>query len=55
MGKGKGDPAFWVAVVKRGRMLFEMEGVPLLEAKDALRQASNKLPIQCQFVERQAY
>lgn len=55
MGKGKGDPAFWVAVVKRGRVLFEMEGVSILEAKDALRQASNKLPIQCQFVERAAF
>jgi large subunit ribosomal protein L16 len=54
MGKGKGDPAFWVAVVKRGRMLFEMEGVPAAEARQALKIASDKLPIHCQFVEREA-
>ena len=52
MGKGKGDPAFWVAVVKRGRVLFEMEGVPAADARDAIRQASDKLPIPCQFIER---
>lgn len=52
MGKGKGDPAFWVAVVKRGRILFEMEGLPASEAKLAIRLASDKLPIKCQFVER---
>jgi large subunit ribosomal protein L16 len=52
MGKGKGDPAFWVAVVKRGRVMFEMEGVPIAEAKEAIRQATNKLPIACQFIER---
>src|SRR5262245_14367833 len=52
MGKGKGDPAFWVAVVKRGRVMFEMEGVPIADAKDAIRQATNKLPIACQFIER---
>lgn len=52
MGKGKGDPAFWVCVVKRGRILFEIEGVTHIDAQDAMRQASNKLPINCQFVER---
>ena len=52
MGKGKGDPAFWVAVVKRGRVMFEMEGVPIADAKEAVRQATNKLPIACQFIER---
>ena len=52
MGKGKGDPAFWVAVVKRGRVMFEMEGVPIADAKEAIRQATNKLPIACQFIER---
>src|SRR5690242_16473111 len=55
MGKGKGDPAFWVAVVKRGRILFEMEGVTHSDAKAAMKLASDKLPIQCQFVERQAF
>lgn len=52
MGKGKGDPAFWVAVVKRGRILFEMEGVTVADAKMAMKVASDKLPIDCQFVER---
>lgn len=55
MGKGKGDTAFWVAVVKRGRILFEMEGVPHVEAKAAMKLASDKLPILCQFVERPAF
>ncbi|MDR3049060.1 MAG: 50S ribosomal protein L16 [Elusimicrobiota bacterium] len=45
MGKGKGDPQFWVAVVKPGRVMFEMEGVSEADAKKALRLASNKLPI----------
>lgn len=52
MGKGKGDPAFWVAVVKRGRILFEMEGVTPADAKQAMKVASDKLPINCQFIER---
>jgi large subunit ribosomal protein L16 len=52
MGKGKGDPAFWVAVVKRGRILFEMEGVTPADAKAAMKVASDKLPIHCQYVER---
>ena len=55
MGKGKGDTAFWVCVVKRGRILFEIEGVPVAEAKEAMRLASDKLPIPCQFVERPAF
>src|SRR5689334_25199078 len=54
MGKGKGDPAFWVAVVKRGRVLFEMEGVTIADAKQAMKVASDKLPIDCQFMERPA-
>src|SRR3954467_4348056 len=49
MGKGKGDPAFWVAVVKRGRIMFEMEGVPHNEAREAVRLAGDKLPIHIQF------
>ncbi|MBV9080913.1 MAG: 50S ribosomal protein L16 [Elusimicrobia bacterium] len=55
MGKGKGDPAFWVAVVKRGRILFEMEGVPHNEAKEAMRLATDKLPIACQFIGRPVF
>lgn len=55
MGKGKGDPAFWVAVVKRGRILFEMEGVTPADAKQAMKVASDKLPIACQYIERLAF
>ena len=54
MGKGKGAPEFWVAVVKPGRMLFEMEGVTEAEAREALRLASHKLPLATQFVARAA-
>ena len=54
MGKGKGDPEFWVAVVKRGRILFEMEGIPPADARQAMRLASDKLPINCQYIERPA-
>ena len=52
MGKGKGAPEFWVAVVKPGRVLFEMEGVPEAEAREALRLASHKLPLPTRFVSR---
>jgi large subunit ribosomal protein L16 len=52
MGKGKGDPAFWVDVVLRGRMLYEMAGLTREEAKVAMRIAQDKMPIKCQFVER---
>ncbi len=55
MGKGKGDPAFWVCVVKRGRMLFEMEGVTPADAKAAMKVAGDKLPIPVQFVDRTHY
>jgi large subunit ribosomal protein L16 len=54
MGKGKGAPEFWVAVVKPGRILFEMEGVTEAEAREAMRLASNKLPVPTQFVARAA-
>jgi large subunit ribosomal protein L16 len=54
MGKGKGAPEFWVAVVKPGRVLFEMEGVTEAEAREALRLASHKLPLATQFVARAA-
>jgi large subunit ribosomal protein L16 len=52
MGKGKGAPEFWVAVVKPGRIMFEIEGVPEETAKEALRLASHKLPIKTKFVVR---
>ena len=54
MGKGKGAPELWVAVVKPGRILFEMEGVPETEARQAMRLASHKLPLPTRFVARTA-
>lgn len=52
MGKGKGAPEFWVAVVKRGRILCEIQGLPEAEAKAVLQQASYKLPIKTKFIKR---
>jgi large subunit ribosomal protein L16 len=52
MGKGKGAPEGWVAVVKPGRIICEMEGVPEASAREALRLASHKLPIETRFVSR---
>jgi large subunit ribosomal protein L16 len=52
MGKGKGAPEFWVAVVKPGRILFEIEGVAEADAREAMRLASHKLPLSTQFVAR---
>jgi large subunit ribosomal protein L16 len=52
MGKGKGAPDHWVAVVKPGRILFEMEGVTRADAQEAMRLASNKLPLRTAFVSR---
>ena len=52
MGKGKGNPEEWVAVVKPTRILYEMEGVPLDVAKEAMRLAAHKLPIKTRFVAR---
>ncbi len=52
MGSGKGSPEYWVAVVKPGRILFEIAGVPEETAKEALRLAMHKLPIKCKFVTR---
>jgi large subunit ribosomal protein L16 len=54
MGKGKGNPEEWVAVVKPGRILYEMEGVPSSVAREALRLAASKLPLATRFVERSA-
>ena len=50
MGSGKGAPEYWVAVVKPGRVMFEIEGVTEEQAKEAMRLASHKLPIKCKFV-----
>jgi large subunit ribosomal protein L16 len=55
MGKGKGAPEYWVAVVRPGRIIFEAEGVPLEVAKEALRLAAQKLPVQTKFVVRKDY
>ena len=54
MGKGKGAPEYWVAVVKPGRILFEIEGVTEDVAREALRLAAQKLPIQTKFVKRES-
>jgi len=52
MGKGKGPPEGWVAVIRPGRILYEMEGVPREMAKEALRLASHKLSVKTRFIER---
>ena len=54
MGSGKGSPEYWVAVVKPGRVMFEMDGVDSAIAREAMRLASHKLPIKCKFVEKEA-
>ena len=53
MGKGKGAPEFWVAVVKPGRVMFELGGVPEETAREALRLAAMKLPVKCKFVTKE--
>ena len=53
MGSGKGSPEYWVAVVKPGRVMFEIAGVPEETAREALRLASYKLPVKCKFVKRE--
>lgn len=52
MGKGKGMPEFWVAVVRRGRVIFEIEGVPEEIAKDAFKLAAAKMPFRTKFIRR---
>lgn len=52
MGSGKGAPDYWVAVVKPGRVMFEIGGVTEAQAKEAMRLAMHKLPIKCKFVEK---
>ena len=54
MGSGKGNPEFWVAVVKPGRVMFELSGVPEARAREAMRKAGHKLPIKTRFVRREA-
>ena len=53
MGSGKGSPEYWVAVVKPGRVMFEIGGVEEELAREAMRLAANKLPIKCKFVKKQ--
>ena len=53
MGSGKGSPEYWVAVVKPGRVLFEIDGVSEENAREAMRLAAHKLPIKCKFVKRE--
>ena len=53
MGSGKGSPEFWVAVVKPGRVLFEIEGVSEDVAREAMRLAAHKLPVKCRFIKKE--
>jgi len=52
MGSGKGNPEGWVAVVKPGRVMFELAGVPEAMAREAISRAAQKLPIKCKFIVR---
>ena len=53
-GKGKGNPELWVAVVKEGKIMFEVDGVSEEIAREALRLASHKLPVKCKFVKKES-
>ena len=55
MGKGKGAPSHWVAPVRPGRLMFEVDGVPMETAQEALRLGAQKLPVKCKFVVRPDY
>jgi large subunit ribosomal protein L16 len=55
MGKGKGNPEYWAAIVKPGRILFEIDGVPTEVAQEALRLAAQKLPVKTKFLVRRDY
>ena len=55
MGKGKGDPSHWVAVIKRGKILFEMGGIPLEIARECMRVAAHKIPFRTKFISRSAH
>src|SRR5919108_1200106 len=52
MGKGKGEPEFWAAVIKPGMVLFEIAGIPEAQARDALAKVAYKMPFRCRFVTR---
>ena len=54
MGKGKGQPDRWVAVVKKGKIMFEIDGVSEAVAREALRLAMHKLPMKCKFVKKES-
>ena len=54
MGKGKGEPDKWVAVVKKNKIMFEVDQVDEATAREALRLASHKLPIKCKFVKKES-
>lgn len=54
MGSGKGNPDHWVAVVKPGRVMFELSGVPEQVAQDAMKRAAHKMPMKCRFVKRES-
>ena len=54
MGKGKGEPEFWAAVIKPGMILFELGGLPEAAARDTLAKVAYKMPFRCRFVRRQA-
>ena len=53
MGSGKGSPDYWVAVVKPGRVMFEIAGVSEADAREAMRLASHKLPVKCKFIKKE--
>ena len=55
MGKGKGDPDHWVAVIRKGRILFEMDGIPLEIAKESFRVAAFKIPFRTKFITRMTH
>jgi len=55
MGKGKGSPELWVAIVKPGKIIFEIDGIPQNIAKEALRLAAQKLPVKTKFITRRDY
>ena len=55
MGKGKGAPSHWVAPIRPGRIMFEVDGVPMETAEEALRLGAQKLPVKCKFVVRNDY
>jgi len=54
MGKGKGDPEFWVDVVRPGKILYELEGVPETVAREAMRLVAHKLPVKTRFISRES-